>query len=575
MVGDYVYVGASEEDAEELLKLNNFIFAGARLEVVIKDSDDTGDTKNTIESEDTKGIRAKFESVLSQRYLGPPQKLLRLDALAADAELVNLGALETKHKPERPLHTFRALMAICGGLFPNEETQPAIESISLTNNGISDVEQVETVATTFPRLKHLDMSGNKISTMQGLRRWKGQFRSLETIYMTGNPIETVEPNYQAILLEWFPTLQNINGNQVRTPIPQDGLDFRDVGKIGENFLLEFFTSYDTDRQSLASRFYDETSQFSLAVDERSVRDPNAPAPKPWTSYLKFSRNMIRIEQQNARMQRLFRGANVIYDVWKALPPTRHPDIKQEMSKYIMDCHPLPGLVDPNGQIPMGVDGLIVAVHGEFEEADPATNTVVKRSFSRTFVLGPGQPGKGPTGIRVVSDMLSLRAYSPLPNIFAQASAEENRRQTMIVELSEHTRLRLDLSRMCLEQANWDYGQALVILEEAKKNVSQSFESSQGNRLTKPRKHSQMTPLQLSDGGLHREKTHYPGWGTPAREAGAGPGSVPPDTGRCRRPQACAGWYEFQSDYMGSRWSLGGLEQAVRKTRWSWQGGRLA
>lgn len=386
---------------------------------------------------------------------------------------------------DRALRTFKGLMAICEGLFKTaQEKRDAIESVSLASNSIDDITQVEGLATTFADLKNLDLSGNQLASIQGLGRWKGKFKSMEAVYLTGNPIETAEPNLQTILLEWFPKLQNINGIQVRTPeqiaqreeelrpkpIPQSGPDFRDVNGIGENFLLQFFSSYDSDRQSLASRLYDETSQFSLAVDTRSVRDPDAPPPMPWTAYLKFSRNLVKINNQNARIQRLFKGAATINDLWKGLPFTRHPNIKDDISKYIMDCHPLPGLVDPQGNNSMGVDGLIISVHGEFEEHDAKTSTIGKRSFSRTFILGPGLPGHGE--IRVVSDMLSLRAYSPLPNVFvaptpAQAAPSQEQHQAMIAELCKQTGMVAQYSELCLVQVGWDFDKALVIFNEKK------------------------------------------------------------------------------------------------------------
>lgn len=496
MAGDYVFIGATKEDADELIKLNTFTFAGAQLEVV-ESTEDLGYQNKATESKETQELRAKLQSILSARYMGA-NKLLKLDALASDTELVTLGMFETR---ERALKTFKGLMAICDGLFKTTaEKREAIESISLASNSIDDVTQVESVATTFPNLKNLDMSGNQIANMQALDRWKGKFKELETIYMTGNPIETADPNYQSTMLQWFPKLLDINGTQLRTPeqiaaqeeankpkpIPQSGPDFRDVNGIGENFLLEFFTAYDSDRQGLASRLYDEGSQFSLAVDTRSVRDTNAPAPMPWAAYIKVSRNLIKITHQNARVQRVFKSGNMIHELWKTLPPTKHPNIKDDLSKYIMDCHPLPGLADPTGQNPMGVDGLILSVHGEFEEYDQKTAGVGKRSFSRTFVLGPGQAGKGP--IRVVSDLLSLRAFSPLPNVFVAANTNaaanpsattgpvdgnnnNQQHQAMIAELCKQTGMVPQYSEMCLSQVNWEFDKALVIFNEKKVRLS--------------------------------------------------------------------------------------------------------
>lgn len=476
-VGDYVYVGATEEDAEELIKLNTFVFAGAPLEVI--KVDEIPERGAAVESKETKELRGRLQDILSSRYIGD-NKLLRLDTLASDADLVALGTFENR---DRALKTFKGLMAVCEGLFKSpKEKEDAVESISLASNNIDDVGQVEIIATTFPNLKNLDMSGNQVASMQALQPWKGKFKCLETLFMTGNPIETADPNYAATLLEWFPKLQNINGNQLRTPeqiaaqeaalwptpIPQNGPDFRDVANVGENFLLEFFASYDSDRPGLASRLYDEESRFSISVDTRAAPDPAAALPISWSSYIKLSRNLTKITNPNARVQRLFRGTASIQDAWKTLPLTRHPNIKEELSKYIMDCHPLQGLVDPSGQSTGGVDGLIIAVHGEFDEQDPNTNVTGKRSFSRTFVLGPGKPGQM---IRVVSDMLSLRTYSLLPNVFvAPAPTPADQHQAMIAELSKQTGMTAQYSDMCLAQVNWDFNNALLMFNEKKSQL---------------------------------------------------------------------------------------------------------
>ncbi|TQV97177.1 hypothetical protein V2A60_000192 [Cordyceps javanica] len=483
LAGDYLFIGASKDDADELIKLNTFTFAGVPLEIV-ESTEGLGQPNKATESKETQELRAKLQSILGSRYF-QDNKLLKLDALSTDAELVQLGMFENR---ERALKTFKGLMVICDDLFKTaQEKRDAIESISVASNGIDDVAQVENVANTFPQLKNLDMSGNQIANMKAMERWKGKFKELKTLYMAGNPIEAADPTYQNTLLEWFPKLQDINGVELRTaaqiaereealkpkPIPQSGPDFRDVNGIGEKFLLEFFGAYDKDRQGLIARLYDEASQFSLAVDTNSVRDESAPAPLPWAAYLKFSRNLVKITHQNARATRLFRGASGIYDLWKILPLTQHPNIKTDLNKYIMDCHPLPGLVDPSGQNPLGVDGLIITVHGEFDEYDQKSATTGKRSFSRTFVLGPGQPARG--GIRVVSDILSLRAWNALPNVFsadvaapaAPVTQVSDQRSAMITELCKQTGMTPQYSEMCLTQVEFVFEKALAIFNEKK------------------------------------------------------------------------------------------------------------
>lgn len=189
-----MFIGAKKEDAEELIKLNTFTFAGTQLEIV-ESNEELGFASKATESKETQELRAKLQSILSARYLGD-NKLLKLDSLASDAELVTLGMFENR---DRALKTFKGLMAICDGLFKTPAAKrEAIESISLANNNIDDVIQVETVATTFPQLKNLDMSGNQIANTQGLERWKGKFKELETIYTTGNPIETATPIFKQL-----------------------------------------------------------------------------------------------------------------------------------------------------------------------------------------------------------------------------------------------------------------------------------------------------------------------------------------------------------------------------------------
>ncbi len=454
---------------------------------IVESTEGLGQPNKATESKETQELRAKLQSILSSRYF-QANKLLKLDALSTDAELVQLGMFENR---DRALKTFKGLMVICDDLFKTAQAKrDAIESISVASNGIDDVTQVENVANTFPQLKNLDMSGNQIANIKSMERWKGKFKELKTLYMAGNPIEAADPSYQNTLLEWFPKLQDINGVELRTaaqiaareealkpkPIPQSGPDFRDVNGIGEKFLLEFFDAFDKDRQGLITRLYDELSQFSLAVDTNSVRDESAPLPLPWAAYLKFSRNLVKITHQNARATRLFKGASGIYDLWKSLPLTQHPNIKVDLNKYIMDCHPLPGLVDPSGQNPLGVDGLIIIVHGEFDEYDQKSATTGKRSFSRTFVLGPGQPARG--GIRVVSDVLSLRAWNALPNVFGVSAAApaapaaptapvQAQHQAMIAELCKQTGMTPQYSEMCLSQVDFAFDKALVIFNEKK------------------------------------------------------------------------------------------------------------
>ncbi|KAL9946068.1 hypothetical protein ACHAO3_004805 [Verticillium nonalfalfae] len=488
LVSDIVQIAATKENAEEFIKVNGFVFAGAKLEIT-----DSGGSlaKATEASAAAQDLKSKLTNIMSQRYL-TENKLLKLDALNQDQQLVEMGVLESKDRAEKLV---KVMMKICDDLFKTpKDKMDNIHSISLANNGLDGVAQVEDIAETFPDLLNLDLSGNKIATLSGLMPWKGRLRKLDTLYITDNPIDIADLKVQAALLKFFPKLTNINGQQFTPehlaelqkftrprPIPQHGPDFRDANGIGESFLLEFFVGFDTDRLGLLAKYYDDDSQFSLAVDTNSIRDKDAPQPMSWSAYIPKSRNLTRITTTAARETRLLSGREIILKTWNELPSTKHPDIKADTTKYIMDCHLLPGLGDPTGQTGASLDGMVLSVHGQFEEMDKASNQPGLRSFSRSFVLGPGRPGNNP--IRVVSDMLSLRAWNALPNVFVAAAAtsaaapprvpaqEQELRQAKILELCKQTSMTPVYSEMCLNDTAWDFDRALAVFNEKKVSVS--------------------------------------------------------------------------------------------------------
>jgi nuclear RNA export factor len=187
-------------------------------------------------------------------------------------------------------------------------------------------------------------------------------------------------------------------------------------------------------------------------------------------------------------------------------------------EWLIECHPIPGLPDPTGRSPTGVGGLLISVHGKFDEfEEPAGNKVHTRSFDRTFVLGPGG---GIGGLRVINDMLCLRAFggsqawipeveqaavqSAIPltipptipptlkpaiqpsnppqkqsqkvhpqaengyGMPAPGKAEEQvRKEQIILETSFRTKMTLEFSELALAGNNWDLDAALKNFEELK------------------------------------------------------------------------------------------------------------
>lgn len=451
-----------------------------------------------------------LKNVLSRRY-NVETKVLDLSALGTDPDL---HASQIFDSTSTATKFFPALMKVLETQFAsNKALNDAIHSVSLAGNKLENLAVVSTLAPTLPNLKHLDLSNNDFKTLSALDQWRRKFRNLDLLVLTSNPIEQNEPDYLSKIINWYPKLRHLNGIQVRSdediakrvhisdlPFPIRPACFQDDNRIAETFLTNFFTGYDNDRNALAQYYYDANSNFSFAVNTHAPRDPSAPAmqAQEWDAYIKGSRNLKKLSHPPARQSRSHRGAQAIAASWATLPTTKHPDLASEARKWIVECQVLPGVPDATGTNNGGVDGFLITVHGEFNEIDVSTNNVTKtRSFDRVFTLGPGA---GPSGIRVVNDMLTVRAYGgiqafepdadvpqvhmaaavpatqqeqqPVPNIAAATTQEQQPlpgmppgltqeiAEQMVLELSNQTGMVVGYAKLCLDQTQWDFPAAL-------------------------------------------------------------------------------------------------------------------
>ncbi|KAG9238343.1 putative mRNA export factor MEX67 [Amylocarpus encephaloides] len=494
MKGDSVIITASPNDIEAIQKLDAFQFAGAPLSIKAYDSPSRDLEKKADEvSPSAQQTKDMFRDILATRY-DPTLKLLNLSALAQDPGLINMGVFDGNTTTSK---VFPALMAVCDGLFKSrQEKREAIVSVTLADNALVNVGNVSALAQKLPDIKNIDLSRNQISQLSSLDAWGKNFRHITTLILAGNPIEPQLPSLKDELLKRYPYLEILNGIQIRTaeevaasieaskfPIPLAAPDFRDVGQVGENFVRQFVPMYDTNRSALLTNYYDAQSVVSISINMFAPRNVKISAPiPPWAAYTKFSRNLVKINNLPTQMSRIHRGSQAINTLWNALPATRHPDLSTQPDKYLIECHPLPGLVDPNGQSPRGVDGLIVTMHGEFEEESDKAEKAL-RSFSRTFILGPGGPGGPP--IIVISDMMTLRAWGPLATsqsaVAAPAPAPapatatapelaEQQRQAVAMGLVQRTGLNFNYATLCLQETGWDLEQAFIAFNANKERL---------------------------------------------------------------------------------------------------------
>ncbi len=508
------------------------MFAGAAL--AIEERVGSGkQTKSPPVSEASEAVlntRQKMTAILNRRY-DSELKLLNLSSLGKDPELVEMGMFATVTTESK---FFPALMKVCDLIFASaQQKRDAVVSVTLADNMLSDIKSVTSLAQTFPDLKNLDLSNNQIKDLRSIEGWRWKFRHLDHLVLTGNPIDASLPTHKDDLLKWYPALRFLNGTQVRSdeaiaavskgrlPLPILPASFRDEASIGETFIKEFFPAFDADRSALAHGYYDAQSTFSLNINTSAPRASEQPPghekmkPLAWDAYIKKSRNLLKVTHLPARMSRAYVGTAAIRDAWLSLPPTLHPDLLAEPQKWLIECHSLPGLPDPTGQSPGGVGGLTITVHGEFYELDDKScQPNMNRSFDRTFVIGPGS---GIGGIRVVSDILTLRAWggsaawapepgdigtsaqspspvtNPLnpqyqqpnqqnhhhqqqPELLVPAdfgspapskSEEQVLKETMVLQLSKATGMTLEYSAMCLEQSGWSLEDAAKAFESAR------------------------------------------------------------------------------------------------------------
>ncbi|KAK3394819.1 hypothetical protein B0H63DRAFT_555978 [Podospora didyma] len=513
--GDYAWISVSKEDAAVLLKLDGYTYAGAALKI----SETSEKWPGTITiSPQAALVKENLIKVLANRY-NPEQKLLDLSALGGDDILKSMNLFEGQGTAQK---AFKALIGTVSMQYDNnaEAKKEAIESVSLARNGLSDVNQVFTLAIELPGLKRLDLSGNSLDTLAKISKWQHRFRDLQELHLTDNPVMTQE-NILPELLQCFPSMQILNGQQVRTPdqvvealkaltptpIPQFTSNVRDgENNVAAIFLTNFFPMFDSDRARLAAEFYDEDSWFSLSVI------PNSGRPLPWKSYLKFSRNVNRISSSRDPnlVKRVFTGGSMIAEMWKALPNTQHPAINNP-TMWLIDSHTFPDLADPSG---LGATaGLLINVNGQFEESDPSANLFGTRTFSRIFILGPSKPSNPPAKnpYRVISDQLTLHDWKPQAVVAEQApvinpttapaanpgmtavtnpavvnpvvtypavnpitfnvEVPDDMKARLIAELSQRTGMTAEFSELCLSgAANWNFESALKSFEDLKANL---------------------------------------------------------------------------------------------------------
>ncbi|KAJ3867011.1 hypothetical protein EV359DRAFT_35403 [Lentinula novae-zelandiae] len=423
-----------------------------------------------------------------------------------------------------------------------KELKPQVQSLNLAKNRLSG-QHLSLLSHYLPGLVNLSLQDNDLKTYRDLDAISGRkdkLVGLKELLLAGNPLreEMIKKDAEQFKNEVsrrFPSLMTLDGqtiaqisfdvfqepNKLSTgvqkpssttfPVEMSGSLIVGVdGALLSNFLVRFFSAYDSQRAALKD-VYDSTATFSYScntsIPERARilalhhKLPNQRKLEwgPWLDQGNTgSRNLMRLAHSHEKqVQRLLIGGEAIAAYVSTLPSTKH-DISGPAEKFCVDCFPV-----AQG----GMMGLLVMVHGEFTEL-PAEGL---RSFDRTFVLIPAPEASRAKSsgwdVVIISDQWTIRAYSspdawkpgpmvvqPDPAAVRQkngpsgndsnsdkgqtipllSTEQQNAlgqipepQRSMVLHISVRTGLNVQYSVDCLTNNGWDVEKAFANFEQVK------------------------------------------------------------------------------------------------------------
>lgn len=271
----------------------------------------------------------------------------------------------------------------------------------------------------------------------------------------------------------FPKLQRLDGVDLPKPI---GFDVAVDGhkmpashrmfvanakaqEIASQFLQQYFMIFDSESRQPLLDAYDEHACFSMTVSySHSANKLNG--------YLLENRNLYRINDQNKRQKLLKQGRLPVVSFISEMPQTSH-----YLNTFTMDIN----------LITAGM--MLIAVTGMFKELDKKDRPI--RYFNRTFIIVPEGSGycirneqlhiSYPTDaqLKQLTEQLSAPLSVPTPQTPSSSNAvkplssqlSEDVKQQMTLTLSQQTNMNLEWSLKCLEEVQWNYGNALSAFQE--------------------------------------------------------------------------------------------------------------
>ncbi|CAK5268652.1 unnamed protein product [Mycena citricolor] len=449
----------------------------------------------------------RWMEIVKKRY-DPQTRCLNLDSIVDDDlvrkhGLKTIGAFITDKEAA-------VIFKIAARQFKGAQE---VQTLSLSNNGLTGA-HLASLEKYLPKIVNLSLHNNNIRTIRELdciASRRSKMEHLRELILTNNPVRDQEyqsgnaARFRNEIARRFPNLELLDQEPIAKiafdvastttntsvpapssttfPVPMGGSFIDGVDStLVTNFLSRFFPLLDTDRPRLAD-VYLPTATFSYSANtsipaRARIEGLHATLPNqkslqwaPW-HVQSDSRNLTRLAN-NKITTTLHTGPVDIVTALIKLPVTKH-DITGAPENFCIDAF-LAGV------------GLLVVVHGQFMEAPSAG----LRSFDRTFMLVPSEEGSAAKragwDVAIVADQLTIRALSnsdawAAGPMLVQATRDTNPPRTlrslpadqqtllnnipepqrsMVLQLSGQTNLNVQTSQDCLAKNGWNHDLALA------------------------------------------------------------------------------------------------------------------
>uniref|UniRef100_A0A1B6E508 TAP-C domain-containing protein n=3 Tax=Clastoptera arizonana TaxID=38151 RepID=A0A1B6E508_9HEMI len=407
-------------------------------------------------------IKERIKLVMSKRY-NVHNKALNLTKFHADPDFMKADLLIALNRP----HILTEVVRIIA------ESIPDIMALDLSDNNLSIIEPLRTLAEKAPNFKILHLGKNMFRSVHYFEVLKAL--TIEELVLDNNPLCNKYSNqdvYVRDVRKRFPKLIKLDDCVLPREIsfdleethklkPSQGSFLCDPsgGEIVRQFLEQYYTLYDSNSRAPLVDAYRENALFSLTSTNANSL----------SAYASDSRNLYHTPRGKNGLLR--RGRESIIAFIESLPQTQH-----DPTSFAVDL----SFFTPKL--------LILSICGVFREVGLKLPI---RAFNRTFIIVPTG-----SGFCIVNDLLHITiatseqakdqfkttADTPTPStpnaavqsasvispVVVSPEAEISRRQQMVSSFAMQSGMNIIWAEKCLNETNWDYDRALFVFAELQK-----------------------------------------------------------------------------------------------------------